>query len=135
MSVKNRHIDQNQEKIGTKSANRLNRNTAVPTFRFTEDDKWYRAIITNIDTPGIVKVHYIDYGNKENLDMGRIRPLPNQLTGLQAQSIRCSLRGFSKETRFSPELMDQFKHTVTDRFVSNFLLTLAIGHNYFFDLN
>ena len=33
VSVKNRHIDQNQEKIGTKSANRLNRNTGSPKFQ------------------------------------------------------------------------------------------------------
>ncbi|KAI6660434.1 Tudor domain containing protein 1/6 like [Oopsacas minuta] len=88
----------------------------VVAAKFTEDDKWYRAIILNTDSPGVVKVHYIDYGNKENLDMGRIKPLPSQLYSLQAQAIKCSLRGFSKDTRFSTELMDQFRQTVTDRF-------------------
>ena len=97
-------------------------------FRFTEDDKWYRAVINSVDTPGVVKVHYIDYGNKENLDMGRIRPLPNQLSGLQAQAVRCSLRGFSKEIRFSPDLMEQFKQTVTDRFVVSFLFNTMITY-------
>ena len=89
--------------------------------RFTEDDKWYRAIVLNTDTPGVVKVHYIDYGNRENLDMGRIKPLPTQLYSLQAQSVKCALRGFSKDTRFSTELMDKFRQTVTDRLVSNIM--------------
>ena len=38
---------------------------------FTEDDGWYRTVVTKI-TGQKITVHYIDYGNSEELPLSRV---------------------------------------------------------------
>lgn len=44
--------------------------------RFTADNQWYRAKIEKITDAKMVHVFYIDYGNKEVIDVMRLAPLP-----------------------------------------------------------
>ncbi|CAM1154340.1 PAK3 (predicted) [Pycnogonum litorale] len=60
-----------------------------------EDDRWYRAVITNIDE-NMVNAEYIDIGNADKIPISNLRDLEvlsDILTSLPAQGIECSLHG------------------------------------------
>nr|XP_021151157.1 tudor domain-containing protein 1 isoform X1 [Columba livia] len=61
--------------------------------QFTEDNLWYRAVVTEYVSEDSVLVSYIDYGNYEVLPLTRLRPVIPRLMGLPAQAIRCALAG------------------------------------------
>jgi len=47
--------------------------------QFSEDNAWYRSFIVNMDG-GNIKVHYVDWGNMEDVDSTRLRePLSQTL--------------------------------------------------------
>ncbi|XP_038066428.1 uncharacterized protein LOC119736483 [Patiria miniata] len=71
---------------------------------FTEDNSWYRARVVgiqdhasgqplNLDNPAgiIVDVIYVDYGNREKLNLTRVRVINPAFTKLPAQSFCCSM--------------------------------------------
>lgn len=51
---------------------------------FTEDDGFYRAVVTKV-SPDSVEVRYLDYGNSEDLPLSRIWTLNPHFTELPAQ--------------------------------------------------
>ncbi|XP_051162988.1 staphylococcal nuclease domain-containing protein 1 [Leptopilina boulardi] len=57
--------------------------------KFTEDDQWYRVKIEKVSGPN-VNVFYIDYGNRETLNVTRVAALPP---------------GFSSDRPFASEYM------------------------------
>ena len=60
--------------------------------KFTEDDSWYRAIITDL-SGGTVGLFYFDYGNREDVPVNRVHPISPTLSSFPRQSIECSLEG------------------------------------------
>ena len=67
---------------------------ALVAGKFTGDDCWYRAVITenprNASAAGL-KVFYCDFGNGEALPMSRMRPLDPSLVSLPALAHLCTL--------------------------------------------
>ena len=61
--------------------------------QFTEDDTWYRGMITNTSKGGSFEVFYLDYGNSEVLDKSQIQRLTPQSCDLPAQAVKCRLEG------------------------------------------
>lgn len=71
--------------------------------RFSVDNKWYRAqvleiiepkeVIKDLEDLSLVKiiVKYIDYGNDEDMTIGDLRQLPEDLLGVPAHAIKCHL--------------------------------------------
>lgn len=57
---------------------------------FTEDDGWYRAVVTKV-TGSTVGVTYLDYGNSEVIPMSRVKVLSSKFTVLAAQGFNASL--------------------------------------------
>ncbi|XP_012259145.2 staphylococcal nuclease domain-containing protein 1 [Athalia rosae] len=47
----------------------------IAVAKFTEDDQWYRVKIEKVTGPNI-GVFYIDYGNRETLDVTRVAAMP-----------------------------------------------------------
>lgn len=43
--------------------------------RFTGDNTWYRALVTRAASPTTYEVFYVDFGNSETLEVGRLAPL------------------------------------------------------------
>ena len=43
--------------------------------KFSFDNKWYRARVTELGPSGLVTVMYVDYGNTETLPLSDIRKL------------------------------------------------------------
>ncbi|KFP88300.1 Tudor domain-containing protein 1, partial [Apaloderma vittatum] len=61
--------------------------------QFTEDNLWYRGVVTACVSEDTVLVGYIDYGNLEALPLTRLQPMIPRLMDLPAQAIRCALAG------------------------------------------
>ncbi|XP_026523171.1 tudor domain-containing protein 1 isoform X2 [Notechis scutatus] len=60
--------------------------------RFSGDDKWYRALVLEINVSE-VKVVYADYGNVEMLPFSRLQPITAPYLKLPFQILKCSLAG------------------------------------------
>lgn len=58
--------------------------------KFSEDENWYRAVITNI-SGNEISVRYIDFGNSEVTDRTAVREMDPSLADYQAFAIECSL--------------------------------------------
>ncbi|CAN8001643.1 unnamed protein product, partial [Ixodes hexagonus] len=60
--------------------------------KFSEDGQWYRARVTHAKG-GLLGIHYVDYGNCEEVPESSLRQLLPRFAELPAQAIRCRLRG------------------------------------------
>uniref|UniRef100_G1S2F7 Tudor domain-containing protein 1 n=1 Tax=Nomascus leucogenys TaxID=61853 RepID=G1S2F7_NOMLE len=58
---------------------------------FAGDGNWYRALIKEILPNGHVKVHFVDYGNIEEVTADELRMIPSTFLNLPFQGIRCQL--------------------------------------------
>ena len=68
--------------------------------QFTDDQEWYRAIITERNH-GVSVVTFVDYGNQDTLRDSSLIDIPPRFLPLPAQAIRCSLEGVGVQV--SPE--------------------------------
>ena len=59
---------------------------------FTEDDGWYRAVITKISGK-TVEIKYVDYGNSEELPLSRVKRLLPCFAEMNIQGFSASLIG------------------------------------------
>ncbi|XP_067401015.1 tudor domain-containing protein 6 isoform X2 [Emydura macquarii macquarii] len=60
--------------------------------KYSEDEKWYRAlIISGVLSTEHVEVIYVDYGNKELVSVKNLRSINANFLKLKAQAFRCSL--------------------------------------------
>ncbi|XP_071177212.1 uncharacterized protein [Mytilus edulis] len=60
--------------------------------QFTDDDAWYRAYIESINA-GKSCVRFIDYGNSDKVEMGKLRKPTPELLSTNAYAFRCKLAG------------------------------------------
>jgi len=83
--------------------------------QFTQDDSWYRAKVISAGPNQQYRVHYIDFGNGEELPSQRIRPLPTGFHALPAQAQEAGLayvKAPSLESDFGPDSLDYLKEMV-----------------------
>ncbi|XP_047409458.1 tudor domain-containing protein 1 isoform X1 [Sciurus carolinensis] len=58
---------------------------------FTGDGNWYRALVKEILPSGNVKVHFVDYGNVEEVTTDELQVLPSKFLQLPFQGVQCWL--------------------------------------------
>ncbi|XP_064626678.1 uncharacterized protein LOC135487163 isoform X2 [Lineus longissimus] len=76
--------------------------------KFTEDDVWYRAEITDI-LGNIITVQFVDYGNGETLSVERVKELKPEFLQLGAQAIKCCMKEIRpKGGEWSDAAIDRF---------------------------
>ncbi|RZB39064.1 maternal protein tudor [Asbolus verrucosus] len=62
---------------------------------FEADQQWYRSQVVEVLAGGKAKVHYVDYGNEEEVSVAILKPIEGkQLTVLRPQAIECCLNGY-----------------------------------------
>ncbi|XP_052467605.1 tudor domain-containing protein 1 isoform X3 [Carassius gibelio] len=85
---------------------------------FSEDNQWYRAKVLAYSSEDRVCVGYIDFGNSEEVELYRLRPISNELLALATQAIPCSLAGIKSPTGTWPEeAVLMVKRLVCNRFI------------------
>ncbi|XP_058291743.1 tudor domain-containing protein 1 isoform X2 [Hylobates moloch] len=76
---------------------------------FAGDGNWYRALIKEILANGHVKVHFVDYGNIEEVTADELRMIPSTFLNLPFQGIRCQLADIqSSNKHWSEEATTRF---------------------------
>ncbi len=82
--------------------------------QFTEDQGWYRAVITSVVDGGkLVKVRYIDYGNGETLPPSQLRAITPVFCQLPAFAIPCVLQGV-EQFDIATDGESAFNHLILD---------------------
>ncbi|KAJ8365184.1 hypothetical protein SKAU_G00140150 [Synaphobranchus kaupii] len=91
---------------------------SVCCSQFTEDHQWYRATVLGYSSETRVCVGYIDFGNSEEVDLSRLRPLNAELAALPMQAIPCVLADVKPVLdRWSDEAILLLKKSVCNKFV------------------
>ena len=65
----------------------------VCAARYSEDQNWYRALVTDVTADKVAKVLFVDFGNSEELSFTELRRLPDHLVKLPTQAMKCRLAG------------------------------------------
>uniref|UniRef100_A0A8C5T8R7 Tudor domain containing 6 n=1 Tax=Malurus cyaneus samueli TaxID=2593467 RepID=A0A8C5T8R7_9PASS len=60
---------------------------------YSEDSRWYRAVVKEKTSHNLIRVHYIDYGDTSVISVDQARRLPKDLSSIPAMSIHCFLGG------------------------------------------
>ncbi|XP_053440200.1 tudor domain-containing protein 1 [Nycticebus coucang] len=58
---------------------------------FAGDGNWYRALVKEILPNGHVKVHFVDYGNVEEVTTDELQVIPSEFLKLPFQGVQCWL--------------------------------------------
>ncbi|XP_015476532.1 tudor domain-containing protein 6 isoform X1 [Parus major] len=76
--------------------------------QYSEDKKWYRALIVS---EGVyaekVEVIYVDYGNREQVCVRKLRAINERFLRLEAQAFRCSLYNLIQPNGQNPFAWDE----------------------------
>ncbi|XP_048358772.1 tudor domain-containing protein 6 [Sphaerodactylus townsendi] len=76
--------------------------------KYSEDGKWYRALIVHAGHPTEkVEVIYVDYGNKEHVSLKNLRSISTVFLKLRAQAFRCSLYNLIQPNNNDPFIWDE----------------------------
>ncbi|KAJ7984649.1 hypothetical protein DPEC_G00356950 [Dallia pectoralis] len=85
---------------------------------FSEDNQWYRAKVLGYSSEETVCVGYIDFGNSEEVELSRLRPINTELLTLPTQAIPCALAGVRPLAEdWSEETVMMLKRMVCNRFL------------------
>ncbi|PNJ65542.1 TDRD1 isoform 3 [Pongo abelii] len=80
---------------------------------FAGDGNWYRALVKEILPNGHVKVHFVDYGNIEEVTADELRMISSTFLNLPFQGIRCRLADIqSRNKHWSEEAITRFQMCV-----------------------
>lgn len=81
--------------------------------KFSQDFKWYRALVTRIFSEAEVEVLFVDYGNTDTLKVEGVKQIKSELLTFQVQAVKCRLEG-SKEV-WTDSDVQQFEASVMDK--------------------
>ncbi|XP_062971921.1 tudor domain-containing protein 6 [Elgaria multicarinata webbii] len=87
--------------------------------KFSEDGKWYRALISKVCSTEEVEVAYVDYGNKECVSVKNIRATKAEFLQLKAQAFRCSLYNLIQPKGQNPFVWDEKATEAFQEFVDS----------------
>jgi staphylococcal nuclease domain-containing protein 1 len=78
--------------------------------KFDGDDGWYRVRVEGKKADGFLRVIFVDYGNRTELDANEIRPLSKELSSIPPLARQCSLAGLVSSFR------EEWKEAATEVF-------------------
>ncbi|KAJ3607525.1 hypothetical protein NHX12_024576 [Muraenolepis orangiensis] len=89
--------------------------------KFSDDNQWYRAQVLAYSSEDRVCVGYIDFGNSEEVELDRLRPLSAALLAQPMQAIPCALAGVQ------PIWSDECVLILQQRVCNRFLRVRVVG--------
>ena len=84
--------------------------------QFSEDEQWYRGEVMERGDADSCLVKFIDYGNVEKTDIGKIKELKPEFFVLKKQAVECSLHGVkatADDGQWSEEAIAEFENMCT----------------------
>lgn len=67
-----------------------------PTLVNLGDGNWYRAVVKEILPNGNVKVHFVDYGNTEEVTVNELQTISSVFLQVPFQGVKCWLVGMKQ---------------------------------------
>ncbi|XP_041043360.1 tudor domain-containing protein 6-like [Carcharodon carcharias] len=89
--------------------------------RYSEDGKWYRALILGKVTAMEVDVLYIDYGNRERVPISDLRLIKPEFLLFKGQAFRCSLYNIIQPMGPDPFMWNEDSIAAFQEFIDNAL--------------
>ncbi|XP_048387280.2 tudor domain-containing protein 6-like [Stegostoma tigrinum] len=89
--------------------------------RYSEDGKWYRALILGKVTAMEVDVLYIDYGNRERVPISELRLIKPEFLLFKGQAFRCSLYNIIQPMGPDPFMWNEDSIAAFQEFIDNAL--------------
>ncbi|XP_067679478.1 maternal protein tudor-like isoform X2 [Haliotis asinina] len=84
--------------------------------QFSEDEGWYRAVITGVLKSGMVEVRFIDYGNSECMSAEKVKEIQPAYLALPPMAVCCGLTGVTcTQGYWPPEFTAQFEDLALDQ--------------------
>ena len=72
--------------------------------KFSEDEAWYRAVITNINGSRVT-VRFVDFGNGDTIDRTILKSPTAELALIPCYAIHCSLEGVKADDQQNEEIL------------------------------
>ncbi|XP_030060572.1 tudor domain-containing protein 1 [Microcaecilia unicolor] len=77
---------------------------------FSGDGNWYRGMVKKVNPEGAIKVHFVDYGNMEEVAPEKLHMISSEFLKLPFQAIRCKLAGVKPVSKeWSREATERFQ--------------------------
>ncbi|XP_043533014.1 tudor domain-containing 6 isoform X2 [Chiloscyllium plagiosum] len=89
--------------------------------RYSEDGKWYRALILGKVTAIEVDVLYIDFGNRERVPISELRLIKPEFLLFKGQAFRCSLYNIIQPMGPDPFMWNEDSIAAFQEFIDNAL--------------
>ncbi|KAM6184776.1 tudor domain-containing protein 1 [Rhynchocyon petersi] len=81
---------------------------------FSGDGNWYRALVKEVLPNGKVKVHFVDYGNMEEVTADKLKMISSKFLTLPFQGIQCWLVDIQpKNNHWTKEATERFQMCVS----------------------
>lgn len=87
---------------------------SVCCAQFSDDNSWYRSIVTAIPDDQHVEVQFIDYGNSDKVERSNVMVLKEEFMDIPVQAIKCSLE-VSQNTKWTDKDIERFETLVYDQ--------------------
>ena len=97
--------------------------------QFNEDDEWYRAYTTP-PTDSLVNewgVVFVDYGNKQGINIGTVKQIPQFLLDIPIQSFHCSLIDCPVNIVNNKNVLEDFRDLALDQFIECQVTKKVVG--------
>ncbi|XP_041369148.1 tudor domain-containing 6-like isoform X2 [Gigantopelta aegis] len=91
--------------------------------QFSEDQQWYRAKVEIISDTKL-SVFYVDFGNKEDVELKNIRPLPTEWSKQPAFVVNCIIEGVHRAN--NDEVLMAEKGELCQKILGIFLLSVEM---------
>ncbi|XP_045147280.1 tudor domain-containing protein 1 isoform X1 [Echinops telfairi] len=79
---------------------------------FTGDGNWYRALVKDVLPSGHAKVHFVDYGNMEEVTAHELQKIPPRFLKLPFQGLQCWLVDTPKSQPWTEDATARFQASV-----------------------
>ncbi|KAK3090131.1 hypothetical protein FSP39_009383 [Pinctada imbricata] len=94
---------------------------------YSEDERWYRGEIVSIADEDL-EVHFVDYGNSENVNKSKVKAIKPEFMKLPSQSVKCCLRGLKPvNNSWSDKAVEEFEGLTMDKTLSLHVKSYAAG--------
>ena len=125
----------NKVKPGELELNRLVAGIAC-VAKFSEDATWYRAEILEVKQNRKVLINFVDYGNKEEVEVTELKQLTQEYCSLPAQAVKCSLHNVKPASATWQESdVEKFRELTEDRSLVGQVMNRSNDGCYVIDLN
>ncbi|ESP00578.1 hypothetical protein LOTGIDRAFT_157854 [Lottia gigantea] len=85
---------------------------------FSEDQAWYRAIVTKLGPK--VHVHFVDFGNGDDLPVDKLKELPEDILDVPPYAFHCKIDGVQTWSQAAKDLFDSYtEKEMTVKFLSD----------------